>query len=74
MFEDRLQKLLELVLGKGTKGRCRGHQCCKQFGNIPWCGQKRHVPTLCIFCLLPNKLSTSAAEQLHEFDLIDDVI
>lgn len=28
----------------------------------------------CIFCLLPNKLSTSAAEQLHEFDLMDDVI
>jgi hypothetical protein len=26
------------------------------------------------FCLLPNKLSTSAAEQLHEFDLMDDVI
>jgi hypothetical protein len=32
------------------------------------------VPTLCIFCLLPNKLSTAAAEQLHEFDLMDDVI
>jgi len=74
MFEDRLQKLLESVLSKATKGRCRGHWCCKQFGNIPWCGQKTHVATLCIFCLLPNNLSTSAAEQLHEFDLMDDVI